>query len=195
MTFTTRCMTALTGLMLSLGALAAPLEISGVKLDESIDFHGAPLQLNGAGIRYKMMFKVYVVALYLGKKAPTPEEVIATPGPKRISITALRDIDANELGKGLTQALEKNASKVDMHKLVPGLVQQGKIFSAQKKMTAGDSVTLDWVPGTGVVVSIKGKPQGEPIREIEFFNAMTSIWLGSQPIDEKLKGELLGKSP
>lgn len=193
MTFITRCMTALTGLMLSFGALATPLELSDVKLDESIKLHGATLQLNGAGIRYKAVFKVYVVALYLEKKALTPEEVIATPGFKRISITALRDIDANELGRGFTQAFEKNVPKIDMSRLVPGLVRQGQMFAAQKKMMAGESLTIDWVPGTGMVTSIKGKPQGEPIREIEFFNAMTRIWLGSQPVDWKLKDELLGK--
>jgi hypothetical protein len=87
MTLTTRCIAGLAGLMLSFGALAAPMEVSGVKLDDPIEVHGTKLQLNGAGIRYKAVFKVYVAAMYLPKKAATPEEVYAMPGPKRISIT------------------------------------------------------------------------------------------------------------
>src|SRR6186713_1221840 len=114
MTLTTRCVAGLAGLMLSFGALAAPMEVSGVKLDDPIEVNGAKLQLNGAGIRYKAVFKVYVGALYLGKKAATPEEVYAAPGPKRISITLLREIDSNELGKSFTKAFEDNTPKGEM---------------------------------------------------------------------------------
>ena len=194
MTFTTRCMTGLAGLLLSFGVLAAPLEIAGVKLDDAIELHNTRLQLNGAGIRYKAIFKVYVAALYLGKQAATPEEVYAAPGPKRMSITLLREIDSNELGKSFTKAFEENAPKTEMSKLVPGLLKMGQVFSDQKKMLAGESFTIDWVPGSGTVISVKGKPQGEAIKEIEFFNAMMRIWLGSRPADSKLKDELLGKA-
>lgn len=195
MNFTTRCMTGLAGLLLSWGALAAPVEISGIKLDDPIELQNTKLQLNGAGIRYKAIFKVYVAALYLGKKAATPEEVYAAPGPKRISITLLREIDSNELGKSFTKAFEENAPKTEMSKLVPGLLKMGQVFSDQKKMLAGESFTIDWVPDSGTVISVKGKPQGDAIKEVEFFNAMMRIWLGPKPADAKLKDELLGKTP
>ncbi|MEO6016770.1 MAG: chalcone isomerase family protein [Polaromonas sp.] len=194
MTLTTRCVAALAGLMLSLGALAAPVEIAGVKLDDPVEVHGSKLQLNGAGIRYKAVFKVYVASLYLSKKAGTPEEVYAAPGAKRISITMLRDIDSNELGKSFTKAFEENTPKTELAKLIPGLIKMGEVFASQKKLLAGESFTTDWIPGTGTVISVKGKPQGEPIKEVEFYNAMLRIWLGSQPADWKLKDALLGKA-
>lgn len=109
MTLTTRCLAGLAGLVLSFGVLAAPMEVSGVKLDDPIEVNGTKLQLNGAGIRYKAVFKVYVAGLYLPKKAATPEEVYGMPGTKRISITLLRDIDSNELGKSFTTAFTDNA--------------------------------------------------------------------------------------
>ncbi len=193
MTFTKRCLTGLAGLVLSLGVLAAPVEIAGVKLDDPIDLHNARLQLNGAGIRYKAIFKVYVAALYLGRKAATPEEVYGAPGLRRMSITLLREIDSNELGKSFTKAFEDNAPRTEMSRLIPGLLKMGQIFSDQKKMAAGEGFTIDWIPGTGTVISVKGKPQGDAIKEVEFFNAMMSIWLGSKPADWKLKEELLGK--
>ncbi|NMM11901.1 MAG: hypothetical protein HHJ16_16735 [Polaromonas sp.] len=194
MTWTTRCIVGMAGFVLSVGVWATPLELSGIKVEDSTEVNGTKLPLNGAGIRYKAVFKVYVAALYLGKKAATPEEVYAAPGPKRISITLLRDIDSNELGKSFTKAFEENAPKAEMSKLIPGLIKQGQIFADQKKLVAGDNFTIDWVPGTGTVVSVKGKPQGEPSKEIEFFNAMTRIWLGSHPADWRLKEALLGKS-
>lgn len=194
MTLTTRCVAGLAGLTLSLGLLAAPVEVSGVKLDNPLEVHGTSLQLNGAGVRYKVVFKVYVVGLYLGKKAATPEEAYAATGPKRVSITMLREIDSNELGKAFTTAFQDNAPRDQMSRLIPGLIRMGEIFAAQKKLQASDGFTIDWIPGTGTVISVKGKAQGEPIKEPEFFNAMLRIWLGSKPADWKLKDELLGKA-
>ena len=189
-----QCMFVLAGAVLSLSALAAQVDVAGVKLDDTTDLAGSKLQLNGAGIRYKAIFKVYVGALYVDKKIATPEEFFAAPGPKRMSITMLRDIDSNELGKAFTKGFEENVPKNEMPKLIPGLVKMGQIFADQKKMAAGDVILMDWVPGTGLTISAKGKAQGEPFKEIEFFNALMRIWLGSQPADSKLKEALLGKA-
>lgn len=185
---------ALAGSLISLSALAAPVDMAGVKLDDSIDLRGTPVQLNGAGIRYKAVFKVYVAGLYLGKKSTTPEEVAAASGPKRLTITLLREIDSNELGKAFTKGFEENTPRSELGKLIPGLVKMGQIFADQKKLMAGENFTIDWIPGTGTVITVKGKPQGEPFKEPEFFNALMRIWLGPQPADWKLKDALLGKS-
>ncbi len=193
MTFRKQLVAAFAGLTLSLGVLAAPMEVSGIKLDDPIDLAGAKLQLNGAGIRYKAVFKVYVAAMYLGKKAATPEEVYAMPGPKRMAITLVREIDSNELGKSFTTAFTENAPKAEMSKLIPGLIKMGQIFAAQRKLNAGESFTIDWIPGTGTVISVKGVPQGEPFKEPEFFTALMRIWYGPSPADFRLKDQLLGK--
>ncbi|MDP3171754.1 MAG: chalcone isomerase family protein [Polaromonas sp.] len=180
--------------LLAVGATAATVEVGGVKLEDSIDVRGSKLVLNGAGVRYKAVFKVYTAGLYLGKKAATPEEVFATPGPKRLHITLLREIDSNELGKNFTTGFTDNAPKAEMSKLIPGLIRMGQIFSDQKKLLAGESFSIDWVPGTGTVITVKGVPQGEPFKEPEFFNALMRIWLGPKPADWQLKDALLGKA-
>ena len=154
-----QCISGLAGLMLSLGVLAAPVEISGVKLDDPVDLHGAKLQLNGAGVRYKAVFKVYVAGLYLGKKASTTEEALAVPGPKRVAITMLRDIDANELGKLFVKGVEDNSPKSEMVNLIPGLLRMGQMFADQKQLKAGDTFTIDWLPGTGTLITVRGVPQ------------------------------------
>jgi hypothetical protein len=194
MTFIARCIAGLAGLMLSLGVPAATVELSGVKVADVVEVQGAKLQLNGAGIRYKAIFKVYVAGLYLDKRAGTAEEVYATPGAKRISITLLREIEADELGKNFTRGLEDNTPRGDMAKLIPALIRMSQIFSEQKKLLPGENFTIDWIPGTGTVLTVKGKVQGEPFKEIEFFNALLRIWLGPLPADLKLKDALLGKT-
>jgi hypothetical protein len=177
--------------LVSVNTLAAPLEIHGVKVEDSADVRGTKLQLNGAGTRYKGPFKVYVASLYLGKRATTLDEVVNQPGPKRMSVTMVRDIDAAELGKLLTRGVEDNVSKGELSSLVPGLIRMGQVFADQKKLAAGDNFLLEWVPGVGSVLTVRGKVQGEPFKEAEFFRAIMSIWMGPAPADFKLKDALL----
>lgn len=178
--------------LLAFNALAAPMEVNGVKLEDTAEVQGTRLQLNGAGTRYKAIFKVYVAGLYLGKKAVTPDEVVNQAGPKRLTITMLRSIDAKELGKLLTRGMEDNMDKAAMSKLIPGLIRMGEIFAAQKTLVAGDNFMIEWLPGTGSVITVKGQVQGEPFKEPEFFKALMLIWLGPVPADDKLKEALLG---
>ena len=174
-------------------AQAEPVTVAGVKYEDITELRGARLQLNGAGVRYKAVFKVYTAGLYLSGKASTPDEVLAMPGAKRMSITMLREIDSAELGKLFSRGMEDNMDKAAFSKLIPGVLRMSQIFSEHKKLQAGDQFMIDWVPGTGTTIIVKGKPQGEPFKEPEFFNALLGIWLGNSPADWKLKDALLGK--
>jgi hypothetical protein len=153
---------------------------------------GTKLQLNGAGIRYKGPFKVYVGDLYTTKKVRSLDELTAAPGPKRLSMTFLRDIEAGPFGKLLTRGVEDNVPKAEMSKLVPGLIRMSEIFTVNKNLLPGETVTIDWIPGTGMVITAKGKVQGEPFKEPEFYKAIMSIWFGPVPADFNLKDALLG---
>lgn len=182
-----------TALALAAATHAQPVVLSGVKFDDANDVRGSRLQLNGAGLRYKAVFKVYAAGLYLPKKAASPEEVLAMPGAKRISITMLREIDSSEFGKMFSRGMEDNMDKSAFSRLVPGVLRMSQIFSDHKKLNPGELFTIDWVPGTGTVVTVKGVQQGEPFKEPEFFNALLRIWLGPNPADWKLKDALLGR--
>lgn len=171
---------------------AAPTVIHGVKVQETATVGGVTLQLNGAGTRYKGPFKVYVGDLYTSKKVSSLDELIAAPGPKRLSMTMLREVEAGPFGKLLTRGVEDNVPKSEMSKLVPGLIRMGDIFTVNKVLMPGDVITLDWIPGTGMVVTAKGQVQGEPFTSPDFFRAMMSIWFGSSPADYMLKDAMLG---
>ena len=181
-------------LLLGSFGTAMAVELAGVKVEEAMSLKGNPLILNGAGIRYKAIFKVYVASLYLGKKASTPEEVLAQPGAKHMSVTMLRNIDANELGKLFSRGMEDNMPRAEFAKVIPSVLRMSQMFSDYKNLKTGDNFTIDWLPGVGTIISIKGKPYGEPFKEPEFFNALLRIWLGPNPPDWKLKDALLGKA-
>lgn len=170
------------------------MEVQGIKVEDSISLAGNTLALQGAGMRYKAVFKVYVGALYANEKIRSLDALLRNTGPKRLSMTFVRDIDANSFGKLLTRGVEDNTPKSEMSKLVPGLMRMSEMFSTNKSLSPGDIVTVDWFPGTGMVISVKGKPQGEPFKDPEFYRAIMAIWLGPVPADYKLKDALLGNS-
>ena len=185
---------ALVAAALAAGSAFADITVSGVKYEDAADVRGAKVQLNGAGVRYKAVFKVYTAGLYLSRKAATPEEALAAPGAKRVSITMLREIDSSELGRLFSRGIEDNMDKAAFSKLIPGVMRMSQIFTDHKKLNPGDNFMIEWIPGTGTVITVQGKPQGEPFKEPEFFNALLRIWLGPNPADWKLKDALLGKA-
>lgn len=174
-------------------ALAQGVTLADVPYDKAAQVQGSALLLNGAGIRYKTVFQVYTAGLYLEKKAHTSAAVEALQGPKRLAITMLREIDSRELGKLFARGMEDNLDKAAFSRLIPGVLRMSQIFSDHKKLQPGDPFMIDWIPGTGTVITVKGKVQGEAFKEPEFFHALLGIWLGEQPADWKLKEALLGK--
>ena len=173
-------------------ASAETVEVANVKYDTAVDLAGQKLQLNGAGVRYKFVIKVYAAGLYLQHKASTTAEVLAAPGPKRIHIHMLRDIDGNELGKLFTKGVESNVSREEFAKSINGVLKLSEIFASRKQLNSGDSFFVDYVPGIGSTVLVNGKPVGATIKEPEFFSALLRIWLGDKPADDSLKEALLG---
>jgi hypothetical protein len=173
----------------------ATVDLAGVKYPPTVQVAGTTLQLNGAGIRYRFVVKVYTAGLYLQGRAATPEAVLAAPGPKRLQVHMLREIDANELGRLFARGMQDNAPREEFSKSIPGTLRMAEIFSARKRLRAGDFFAVDFVPGTGTQVLINGRPEGQPIREPEFFTALMRIWLGNNPADDSLKEALLGRAP
>ncbi len=180
------------GLMLAGAALAATIDIGGVKVEDSATVSGVKLPLNGAGIRFKGPFKVYVGELYTSKKVTSLDELVSAPGPKRMRLVMTREIEAGPFGKLLTRGMEDNNPKAEVSKLIPGLLKMGALFTEHKSFVAGDVIEMDWIPGTGLVITVKGKVTTEPFKEPEFFKALMAIWLGPQPAYWKLKENLLG---
>jgi hypothetical protein len=120
--------------------------------------------------------------LHLGAKAATPEAVIGTPGPRRLHVKMLRDIDAHELGRLFTRGLQDNASSERFSKSIPGTLRMADIFSAKKTLVAGGNSPVDWEPGVGTAVHVNGEAPGAPVKEHEFFKALLGRAPASQAV-------------
>lgn len=183
------CVAALT-VLLAGNALAA---ITTTKFEPTQTVQGTNLALNGAGTRFKAIFKVYDLALYTPRKVSTPEELLALPGPKRLNFVALRDVPGTDLGLAFIKGFAANSSPELSLKHTVSSNRLVEIFSGRSKLTAGDSFAMEYVPGKGTTFYIVGQPQGAPIGDAEFFNMVLKIWVGPLPADFKLKDALLGQ--
>jgi hypothetical protein len=171
------------------------VEIAGVKLDDTTNVGNTALKLNGAGIRYKAVAKVYVTALYLPEKKTTTADAIALAGPKRIQIVMLRDVSAERFGQSFIDGLNNNSTKPEKKQIVDQMLKFGEMFANTPELKKGDIITADWIPGVGTLNSLNGQAMAKPFPDIAFFNALLKIWLGEKPASEPLKQQLLGAAP
>ena len=185
-----RILVALAALAAALPAFAA--EIAGVKFSDSAQVADKPLVLNGAGLRRKFIFKVYAMALYLPAKAADAAAAIDAPGPKRIEIAMLRDVDAKTFSDALREGIEANHSEAEVKAIEPRIKQLEAVMQKVGTAKEGMRIRLDWLPGTGTRVSIDGAPADAPIPGEDFYRALLRIWLGPHPVQDDLKRALLG---
>ncbi|MGK5026899.1 chalcone isomerase family protein [Janthinobacterium sp. RB2R34] len=176
---------------LALPALA--VEVGGVKLDDTVQLANQPLKLNGAGVRYKLIFKVYTIALYLPEKKSQLAEILALPGPRRLEIVMLRDISSDDLGKSFMEGLNRSSDQADRTRLLSQTMQLGSMFEMVPGLKKGDMLTVDWVPEEGTVCRLNGKQLGEKVPDLAFYNALLKIWIGAHPADMQLRSHLLGE--
>jgi len=170
-------------------------EVAGVKLDETLRLQpaGPALVLNGAGIRTRLIFKVYVAGLYLTRKTSQAGGVISLSGPKRVAMTLLRDLSAQQLGDALVEGVRNNASAAEQAAIKDRLDQLLAIMVGRGEAKEGDRISLDYLPASGTRVVINGKTFGKPIAGEDFYRALLRVWLGDNPVDEDLKRGLLGQ--
>jgi hypothetical protein len=164
-------------------------DVGGVKLADKMSVGGQELVLNGAGIRTRAIFKVYVSSLYVPQKAGTMEAVLAK-GPRRIQLNLLRNVSAEQLVDALLDGLKDNNSAAELDAIKTQVEQLVTIMKSLGDVKEGDVVTLDFVDGATQIAlngTAKGSVSGEP-----FNRALTRIWIGDKPVQADLKKAMLG---
>lgn len=172
---------------------AAALEVEGVKLPDRVRLGdaGAELVLNGAGVRTRFFFRVYVGALYLEQKTAAAQAAIAGTGPKRMALHILRELTSTQLSDALEDGLKNNHDAAALAKLDARAKQLRAIFDAEKTAKPGDVIFIDCLPGAGTRITVNGSIKGT-IAGDDFSRALLRIWLGDNPADGDLKAGMLG---
>jgi hypothetical protein len=167
-------------------------EIAGVSIPEQIkrETDQVQLVLNGAGIRKKFFFDIYITALYLEHKTDQVSTILDSDSPVRVEMKMLySEVERGKFIQGWNDGFEANLDQAQLKELRDRLDQFNGLFETLKK---GDLVMLDYFPGKGTRVMIKGVEKGV-IPGVDFFQALLKVWLGPEPVSQSLKQELLGQ--
>ena len=176
----------------SLAAFAQPAELEGVKLASTAQVGAATLQLNGAGVRTRAIFSVYVAALYVPQKSADAAALLAQKGPRRITLTMLRTVDADTFAEALNDGLRKNHSEAQIAGFKAQIDTLNANLKAAGEAKKGDVIQIEFAPETGTRVTVNGQAKGSAIPGEDFYTAVLRIWLGDKPVDANLKKGLLG---
>lgn len=178
-------------LLLCLSTSASAVELAGVRLADSVQVGSRDLQLNGAGVRSRFFFDLYITALYLPGKSTSFAAVLADGGEKRIALHLLVGISADHLYSALKNAIAANHTPAELGALEGSLKEFAAIFRTIDEINKGDVVTLDYLPGSGTRVGVNGAAKGT-VGGAPFYGALLKVWLGDKPAQADLKQKLLG---
>lgn len=180
-------------------ALAAPpmVELEGIELPETTTAYGQKLVLNGAGVRKRGYFKADVTALYLPEKRTTPDAIYKLNGIRRIQLNILREFTSSTITRIFLADFKQSATEEEFKRLIGPIGQIGAAYANVKKVSRGDVVNLDWVPGVGWMATHNGKQlTGDSgsilsINDELAFQVYLRMYIGPNAPDE-LRNGLLG---
>lgn len=180
--------TAMLGLIY--GTFILPLnaaEIQGIRFSDTYLAENTKLRLTGVGLLRYWGFKAYVGAFYLDEGSSIDSFMSDTA--KRIELEYFRSIKGKDFGPATNKSIARNVdsktfdrlrSKIDFHN------------SLYQDVQPGDRYSLTYIPGRGTELALNGEPKGI-IEGADFAAAVFSIWLGSKPIKNSFKKQILGK--
>lgn len=181
--------------LIALAALAAaqPLEVAGVRFAPVVRVGNEALQLNGAGIRTWLFFKIYAAGLYVPQRADNADALLAQRGARRVAITMLRSVDAHFVVTSLIDGMRNNHTEAQFAGFKTQIDFLFMSLNAVGEVRKGDVIYLDYLPGVGTRVMLNGQARGSVIAGEDFFTAMLRVWLGGKPVDAELKKGLIGR--
>jgi hypothetical protein len=170
------------------GAPALARDVAGVDVAETLSVDGKTLKLNGAGIRKKVVVKVYVGALYLENTSSSVDEILKTDQARVIKMTFVRDVGKDKILDAYWEGFEKN-SKDELPKLKGPM---DRFRAGLGDMKSGKQMTVTYVPGKGVTIAQQdGGSVTVSANARQLSDALMRVWIGDSPADSGLKAAML----
>ena len=180
--------------LLSAGLAQAAVKVGDVEFAQQQTVQQRALELNGAGLRTRLGFKVYAMGLYLRAPHTDAAAIIGDKGEKRIRIVLTRDLEAKQFGDALLAGLEKNHEPDELAALKPATDALIGALAAVGEVASGTEILLDQLANGATRLVVNGQQQGHDIADVKFYPALLRIWLGVRPADHDLRDALLRQS-
>jgi hypothetical protein len=176
-------------LFVFLAGTAGAREIADVKIPATVAAgEGVTLRLNGAGIRSKFLFQIYIAELYMDHPSSDSASVIGDEGRKRMVMHFLyEELSKDKLTEAWDEGFRANTSPQQLALLQTRIAEFNAMFDSVRK---GDEISLEYIPGKGTEVKIRNQVKGV-IPGKDFNDALLGIWLGKEPVSQDLRKELL----
>lgn len=166
----------------------AQIEVAGVTMPGTMELSGENLVLNGAGLREKVVFDLYVGGLYLNAKSTDAQSIINADENMAMKLHIVsRFVSSSKMtdavDEGFDAAMDGDTSALE------DKIETFKGFFSDK-IVEGNIFDIAYIKGKGSVVFKNGKEIGV-VPGLDFKKALFAIWLGEDPADEDLKEDML----
>ncbi|MCB0478882.1 MAG: chalcone isomerase family protein [Crocinitomicaceae bacterium] len=164
--------------------------VAGKTFDGKMVTSKGMIYFNGAGLREKYGFDLYVSALYLKNQTVEGPKVIHRDEAMAISIILVsnkvtRDRFVESVEKGFKKSMNGDVSSLRSK------IDDFKAYFSDA-FNIDDKIDIIYLPGVGTQVKKNGKIIGT-MEGLEFKKALFGIWFGTNPADANLKEAMLGK--
>jgi hypothetical protein len=156
------------------------IELKGARFPAQKVTEAGRFSLQGAGIlKWGIVFDVYAAAYYVDQALPQNQKLV---------IQYFVPITAQQIQTAAEKHILKQQGKFVFTSLKPAL---DRLHGAMEDVAAGDSYALTLIQGQVLVLERNGI---EVLRlaEPELGRAYLDLWLGRDPLDERLRLSLLG---
>jgi hypothetical protein len=175
--------------MLFLSTSAFAVDVSGVKMPDTLKAGGQDLVFNGGDKRTKFMMKVYVAALYLKQKNGDAQKIIDADEPMAIKLQITSGlVTPDKMKTAINEGFENSTGG----NIAPIKAKIDAFTAVFKDLANGVVYDYAYVPGKGVEIYKNGQ-MAATIQGLDFKKALFGIWLCNKPAQESLKEAMLGK--
>lgn len=171
-------------------SVASPVKASENVFPPEVAYKDVKLSLHGhALLRYKVVFKVYNIALYLADGVPA--ERVFDDVPKRLEVKYLLGLTKANILEAGDVALRASVDPATLESLKDRIDQINSLYQDVGK---GDTYAITYIPGEGTELALNGERKGI-IDGADFAAAYFKIWLGDNAPRPDVRDKLLKKTP
>ncbi|WP_290651622.1 chalcone isomerase family protein [Aquisalimonas sp.] len=169
-------------------AAADRITNQGVEIADEVEVAGAQLVLFGHGVaRYARVFRVYVAAVY-GPEDVAPDDLLDSNVPRRLEITYLRRVGADDIREATNAVLEDQYSEAEREAVKARFARFNALY---EDVAEGDQYAYEYHPDEEESrLYLNGELQGTETG-VDFARAYLGIWLGDEALSASLRDDLL----
>ena len=165
------------------------IRVGRTVMDYSVESFGEELRMNGAGDRSILFIELYSIALYLQEKSRDAIGICYEDETMTLTtVITSKIIDRKMFVESITEDFER----VTDNNLAPLQERIDRTLAMlHEPIVKNDVISFAYEKGVGTHFIKNGKELGV-IEGQDFKFALYKIWLGDEPVNNKLKNELLG---